>query len=268
MLGASARVFAVLGDPVSHSLSPRMHNAAFRAMGLDAVYVALRVDRALLIDAMRLLAAAGGGGNVTIPHKGIAAECPGLREPEVERLGVANTFVADGAAVRLANTDVAGVLEGLKQLDAPATVWCVIGTGGSARAVAGAARVVGARVAVKSRNAARAAAFGEWLQAIGVGLAVEEECEVAINTTPLGRDDRDPLPVSPGELPNARAALDLTYRTDCATPWVQACAAAGLAAADGREVLLSQGAAAWRLWLPGLTPPREVMRAALRGRLV
>lgn len=268
ILGAGARVFALLGDPVEHSLSPRMHNAAFRALGLDAVYVALRVEAASVSRAIHLLVAAGGGGNVTIPHKAVASECSASRDDDVVRLGVANTFGADESGVRLVNTDVFGVLEGLRRLDAPHTAWCVLGTGGSARAVAGAARTAGARLAVRSRVPARGAEFAAWATRLGVEAAPEEACEVVINTTPLGRHDDDPLPVQREELPSLVAALDLNYRADQPTPWVRHCTAAGLAASDGLEVLLAQGMAAWRLWFPGVIPPGEIMRAALRGRLV
>ena len=87
MIGGSTRVFAILGDPVGHSLSPAMHNAAFRALGLDATYVALRTPSGDLATAIRLLAGAGGGGNVTVPHKEAAATALTEPGPRVQALG-------------------------------------------------------------------------------------------------------------------------------------------------------------------------------------
>ena len=92
MIGGRSRVFAILGEPVAHSLSPAMHNAAFRALGLDAVYVALRASAADVPHLIRALARAGGGGNVTVPHKEVAAQAVDQPGDRVRSLGACNTF--------------------------------------------------------------------------------------------------------------------------------------------------------------------------------
>ncbi|MEK6687127.1 MAG: shikimate dehydrogenase, partial [Gemmatimonadota bacterium] len=115
------RVFAILGDPVAHSLSPAMHNAAFRMLGLDAVYVALRTSPEGVGGLMRSLAAAGGGGNVTVPYKFTAAEQ--VDEMHGALPEACNTFWADGDRLVGDNTDVTGVLDALAALEAPATSW-------------------------------------------------------------------------------------------------------------------------------------------------
>ena len=132
-MNGSPRCFAVLGDPVAHSLSPRMHNAAFRAAGIDAVYVALRTTEAALPTVMRTLAANGGGGNVTLPFKATAAAAGDVRDARVERLGVANVFGGTADALQVANTDIDGVLALFAAVGAPAGPWAIIGTGGSER---------------------------------------------------------------------------------------------------------------------------------------
>ena len=132
---SATRVFAVLGDPIGHSLSPRMQNAAFAAAGLDAVYVALACTAEVLPALMGTLVANGGGGNVTIPHKAVAATMAGHHDARVAALGVANVFGPGDAGIRLGNTDVDGVLAALDRLEAPSTAWYLLGTGGSARAV-------------------------------------------------------------------------------------------------------------------------------------
>lgn len=258
------RVFALLGDPVSHSLSPAMQNAAFQVLGLDAVYVALRCSDALLPSLMRALADAGGGGNVTIPHKALAARSADRTVGPLPE--ACNVFWGEQGALLAGNTDVLGVGQALDALEAPSTTWLVVGTGGSARAAFAAARERGARLAVRSRDPARAEQALRALEAEGVKRATEEECEVVINSTPLGLEPADPLPITPFETPKARAVLDLVYHAG-GTPLVQAYAERGIRAADGREVLLAQGAAALETWFPGVSAPREVMRAAVRAAL-
>ena len=108
MIDGSTRVFAILGDPVAHSLSPTMHNAAFKALGLAATYVPLRCAAQDVPQFMRVLAMAGGGGNVTVPHKEIAARSVDGPSARVRLLGACNTFWADDGAVCGDNTDVAG----------------------------------------------------------------------------------------------------------------------------------------------------------------
>lgn len=248
-------------------MSPMMHNAAFSAMGIDATYVALRCTTADLPHAMRLLAAAGGGGNVTVPHKSVAATI-GYADATVERLGAANTFGTLGDhELATTNTDVDGIVGGVNRLGADAGTWLVVGTGGSARAVAGAAAQCGVRLAVVSRDTGRAAEFASWAESIGVAPGNRDAAAVVINATPLGLGASDDFPIDPATLPAARAALDLTYRPDGPTEWCRAWHARGCDAIDGRETLLLQGAAAWRLWLPDVQPPIELMRAVLHGRL-
>ncbi len=261
------RVFAVLGDPITQSLSPRMQNAGFQAAGLDAVYVALRPTTESLVAQMLTLVRDGGGGNITVPFKQVAVSAPAVRDARVEMLQAANVFAAAPDGMQLGNTDVDGILAALDQLHASADAWCVIGTGGSARAVVGAAAERGARIAVQSRDPARAASFTAWAGSLGVLGADSSECRVVINATPLGLAANDPHPCHGAMILPDAVVLDLVYRHDGPTPWVRACSARGIAALDGREVLLAQGAASWRFWFPGVDPPVEVMRAALDGHL-
>ena len=266
MIRGRSRVFALLGDPVAHSLSPAMQNAGFRAAGLDAVYVALRCAADDLVGVMRTLVTDGGGGNVTLPHKQVAATVA-TGDPRVRTLGVANVFSSNRGALQVANTDVDGLLALLDEIEAPATSWCIVGTGGSARAVVGAAAERGARVAVQSRDSGRSAAMLAWAATLGVQRAEIAECQVLINATPLGLHHADPLPVELGAMPVVTHVADLTYRADGPTPLIALARARGLAASDGHAMLLAQGVAAWAYWFPGVSVPVEVMRAALEGRM-
>jgi shikimate dehydrogenase len=265
VIDGSTRVFAILGDPVAHSLSPAMQNAAFRVLGLKAVYVPIRCIPEDVSGLLRALCRAGGGGNVTVPHKEAAARAVDRREPIVDRLGACNTFWGEDGACVGDNTDVAGVLAALDELEAPAGAWLVLGTGGGARAAVGAARARGATVAVGSRSADRRRRFEEWVVSQGVRVSEAAACAVLINTTPLGLAASDPLPLSRPPA-SATVALDMVY-VGGDTPWVRAMRAAGLRAGDGRVMLVAQGAAALERWFPGTHAPVEVMRAAVDARL-
>jgi shikimate dehydrogenase len=266
VIGGSTRVFAILGDPVRHSLSPAMHNAAFRALGLDAVYVALRTAPGQVTDLIRALAHAGGGGNVTVPHKEVASRSLTLPSARVKSLGACNTFWGAGEEVHGDNTDVDGVLAALDQLEAPASAWLVAGTGGGARAVVAAAQIRGTRIAITSRDAGRRQRFVDWAAGQGVKSVAPGDCEVLINTTPLGLQPGDHLPIARDDAPRARAAFDMVYGKG-ETAWIREMRQEGLNAADGRVMLVAQGAAAFRRWFPQEDPPVELMRAAVNDAL-
>ena len=265
MIDGSTRVFAVLGDPVAHSLSPAMHNAAFRVLGLRAVYVALRARPDDVPGLIRSLSHAGGGGNVTIPHKELAAETVDRPQAMVERLGACNVFWGEDRGTVGDNTDVPGLLAALDDLEVPPGGWLILGTGGGARAVVGAACERGVPVAIASRSADRRRRFEEWAGGVGVRAANPDACIAVINTTPLGlhRDDALPLEAPPA---GARVALDLVYAPG-ETRWTHAMRRAGVRAADGRTLLVAQGAAALERWFPGVRAPVEVMRAAVNAEL-
>ncbi len=269
---AATRVLAILGDPVSHSLSPVFQNAAIAAAGLDGVYVALRCPAGEAGPLLRALARAGGGGNVTVPHKEEAARAVDRRTESVEATGACNTFWAQDGEVWGDNTDVEGVRGAVEALlgRSPAGLSCVVvGAGGSARAAVHALLTEGARrVVVLNRTRERAEALADALSAGGsVEVASDarelagEEFGLALNATSLGLKDGDALPLSMDGGARCAAALDLVYARG-GTPWVRALREAGVPAADGREVLLLQGAAAFRRWWRR-EPPLEAMRAAL-----
>ncbi len=266
MIDGNTRVFALIGDPVSHSLSPAMQNAAFRALGLRAVYVPLRCAHDDVAPLIQALTRAGGGGNVTIPHKEAAALAVARRLDDAVDVGACNVFWSEEGTVLGGNTDVEGLLRALDPLEPPSGPWLIVGTGGGARAAAIAAARCGSRVAVCSRSRDRAAAFERWIAERGIEGAAPEECRLVINATPLGLRADDSLPLDPDAAPEAAAAFDMVYRTG-ETPWVRAMRAAGRRAADGRGMLVAQGAGALQRWFPGVAAPTEIMRAAVDAAL-
>jgi shikimate dehydrogenase len=262
VIDGSTRVYALLGDPVAHSLSPAMQNAAFRALGLPAVYVPLRCEPSGVPGLIRALAEAGGGGNVTIPHKEVAAGAVDRLLDTAREVGACNAFWGRDGAIVGDNTDVAGVLAAVERLAPPDGPWLIVGTGGGARAAVVAAGRRGAAVAVRSRSPERARV----LEARGLARARPADCAVVVNATPLGLGGEDTLPVALADIPGARVALDMVYGPG-ETAWVRTLRAAGLHAADGRAMLVAQGAAALRCWFPGVDAPDEIMRAVVDAAL-
>lgn len=264
---ATSRVLAIVGDPVQHSLSPAMYNAAISALGLDAVYIPIRADAVALPHVIKGFEAVGVAGNVTVPHKVSVAQLLIRLTPVAQELGAVNTFFLEGGRLAGDNTDVAGLLDALEPLE-PRSPWLVAGTGGSARAVAAAARARSARLLVRSRDPARATTFAAWAREIGVDAHADDGQPAAtvINATPLGLKTGDPAPVPADRLDGCRAAFDLVYAPR-ETAWVRDCRARGLKAADGRGMLVAQGAHAFERFFQGVPAPREIMAAAVRQAL-
>jgi shikimate dehydrogenase len=244
VLGAETRLVALLGDPVAHSRSPLMQNAAFAARGLDWAYVACRVDAAEFEDAVRGLAALGfAGANVTIPHKGSAAEICDDLDDAAERSASVNTLVFRDGRILGSSTDGEAVVSAVDPAGARVLV---LGAGGAARAVASELTHAGAddvRLATRRDD--------DW-PPDGADAAI------LVNATPL----RDEVPVAPRA---GQAVVDLAYRADGSpTALVEAARAAGCdPVVDGLEVLVRQGAASFERWT-GIPAPLDVMRAAVR----
>lgn len=269
--GASTRLLVLLGDPVEHSLSPRMQNAGIRAQGLDGVYVALRTTAAGLPGLMRGIAHAGGGGNVTLPHKEEAARVVESPSEAVLQTGACNTFWMEDGVLRGDNTDVAGVRAAAGALlgGSPAGARILLlGAGGAARGVAlGLLMDNPEVVAVRNRTPARGEEMVRHLDDPRLVSAPsrssgEPRWDLVVNATRLGLRPEDPLPIDPREEEMA-AVLDVVYGP-APTPLVQRARERGIPAADGREMLLQQGMASFRHWW-GIPAPEAAMRAALEG---
>lgn len=269
---AGTRLVALLGDPIDHSLSPVFQNAAIRAAGIPALYVALRC--ANTFDGLMLgIARAGGAGNVTIPHKTRAAALLDVATPAVEKTGACNTFWLENDAIHGDNTDVDGFAAAARSLvGAPAGARAlVLGAGGAARAAVLALLHGRAdAVHVLNRSPGRAHALQETLdpsgrkvKVVGSPEAVRREgYDLVVNATPLGLKPDDPAPLDLEAPVRVGAVLDTTYGA-APSALIAAARTAGIPAADGREMLLQQGAASFRRWF-GREPDLEVMRSALR----
>ena len=258
----------VLGWPLEHTLSPAIHNAAFRRLGMDCVYYAWPVAPEDLADAIRGIRALGAlGANVTMPHKQAVVEHLDDISGDAQELGAVNTIQRYGSKLIGHNTDVDGFrefLEGDAGVKLEGRRALVLGAGGAARAVvkalaeAGATSVtVAARNEEKGAEAAKFAAGGdviEWSAAV----AASAEADVVVNATPLGSDGENPLPGAPFH--SGQVVVDLLYRPPT-TALLRTARSAGAQAWGGLGMLVHQAAASFRIWT-GHEPALQVMSAA------
>jgi shikimate dehydrogenase len=272
----SAR-YAVIGDPIGHSLSPAMQTAALRAAGIDATYEALLVPAGQLGWWIEHLRAEGyRGWNVTIPHK----ETVGAYLDEIvgsaAEIGAVNTMVNESGRLVGYNTDVEGFLQALAManLDEPGHDAVVFGAGGAARAVVQALIRLQARITVVNRTPEKAWRIAQTAGAAVRALAVDDpeaiplirEASLLVNATSLGMgqlSNASPLPERVELLPSS-AVVDLVYGRP--TPFLLRAQESGCLIMDGLEMLVRQGAAAFRLWT-GVEPDLTAMRAACRQSL-
>ncbi len=267
--GADTRLAAVLGFPVRHSLSPAMHNAAFRELDLDWIYLAFEVAPDSVDAAFAGAQALGFGGlSVTIPHKGAALAAVDEATAAARAIGAVNTIVPRGDGLLLGdNTDGAGFLASLgdEDFDPDGRVCAVVGGGGAARAVVYALAGAGAtEVVVVNRTPERAESAAALAGAAGrVGVAADlDRVDLVVNATSLGLAGTDPeaLPFDPRLVGAGQLLVDLVPNP-AVTPLMRAARDQGARVAGGLGMLVHQGALAFELWT-GHPAPLGVMRAA------
>lgn len=276
---AAAKLFVIFGDPVEHSLSPLMQNAAFQAAGIDGIYVPWRVNAAGLKAAFESLRGMEnfGGANVTLPHKEQAASLVDALTAEAASVGAVNTIVARGGQLLGANTDGQGFLRSLEEKAAfaprgkPAVI---LGAGGAARAVSFSLAEAGAaELVIVDRTLERAQSLAECVSqhtgvaAIGLGLHDPKvtdrvrACALLVNATSVGLGPGDPAPIDPTLLRPGVLVCDLIYRPR-QTALLREATRRGCRVLGGLGMLLYQGALAFELWT-GHKPSEEAMRNAL-----
>jgi shikimate dehydrogenase len=251
--------FGLLGDPVSHSLSPTIYRAAFRHFGIQASYEAVLVPRGRPGSLARAMAdlAASGGGNVTVPHKLEAAVLVDIGLPASRRTGACNCFWMDEAGRLVGdNTDVGGFLRALRQLeglDLPGAAVLLLGAGGAARAVAVACGEAGAgSIAVRNRRSdkAREMIHGVGLErtarVVAEGEVRDRSYDLVVNATSLGLSADDPLPLRLDGV-DARYAMDLVYGPE-GTAWTAHAAGLGIPTCDGLWMLVNQAILSVERW--------------------
>jgi 3-dehydroquinate dehydratase/shikimate dehydrogenase len=263
-LTRSTKVFGVIGDPISHSLSPLMHNTGYVARRIDAVYLPFLVRR--LPDFLGAIGELGiRGFSVTLPHKQAILRHLDSCEPLAADVGAVNTVVVrrDGSLYGC-NTDYVGVLRALqRKLPLKGSRALIYGAGGSARAAAFALVRAGARVSICARrgSAAKSLARAAGGEAISRRALRSQEFDAILNATPIGMyPERGVSPLQVREL-NCRVVMDLVYRPQ-RTELLKLAERRGIATVSGAEVFLAQGFAQWEIWL-GARAPEAVMRKAV-----
>ena len=272
---ARTRVLTLFGDPVEHSASPEIQNAAFLEAGVDGVYVAVRCATEDLAGFMRGLALAGGGGNITLPHKEKAAAIVDVSSEAVRRTGACNTFWGENGQVHGDNTDVEGFRRALQIfMDGPSkgARALVLGAGGAARATLVGLLEEGAdEVLLYNRTSERAQAVarrigGQRARVVPVMEELDgERFDIVINTTRVGLDPDDPAPIDFELLGRAGAVMDLVYGRH-QTSFVKAAERLGIRATAGMEMLVQQGAASFESWW-NKPAPIDLMRNVIRQSL-
>ncbi|MEM3736657.1 MAG: shikimate dehydrogenase [Candidatus Bathyarchaeia archaeon] len=275
------RLYCIIGDPVEHSLSPVMHNTAFKSLGLNCIYVAFKVDAKALGEAITGLKALGVEGfNVTIPHKINVMRYLDEIDSTAREIGAVNTVKYSGGRLYGYNTDGAGVLSALEEakVDLHGKRVALIGAGGAARAIAFALASRVEEISIINRTAGKGIElaealkkhFGITVRAKGLDRAVLKkelaEADILINATSIGMHPHLGSPVDSDLLRPGIVVFDIVY-TPLETRLLRDARLKGLKTVDGVGMLVHQGAKSLEIWL-GVGPPIELMRKAVLERLV
>jgi len=271
--GPPRRLFGVVGADVSRSLSPALHNAGYRALGLPDLFIPISVPDPRDLEALFTelgftlfdrIGLAAHGWAVTTPYKDIAAAAAEMTAPRVRRAEAANTLVLRESGMAADNTDADGVVASLLSIgvDARGRTAVVQGTGGAARGAAVGLHLAGADVSLRGRDADRTREFAEMLEidALEPG-AMPDKAEILVNATPLGTRPGDDSAFSNDEIKGADAVVDMVYGTE-ETAFVKRATAEGIPAADGKIVLAHQAFAQFAAFTTRM-PPKEAMLKAI-----
>jgi shikimate dehydrogenase len=276
-LSGRTGLLGVIGHPITHTLSPKMHNAAFAASGLDYVYVAMDVLPEDLPAAVGGLGALGFRGfNVTMPHKEAVLPLLDELDEAARASGAVNTVVVEERRLRGANTDGSGFVEacGETRVGFEGAKVLVVGAGGAAAAIAVAVLGEGAReLRILNRSRWRAEKLRDRLQEgyPGAGISVYDATDpegaawgasVIVNATYLGMKDGDPLPLPASCLGTDTVICDAVYRPGRETGFIRLARGRGLRTVSGGQMLLYQGVQAQRIWT-GKEPDVRAMSDAL-----
>lgn len=282
-LSGKTRVVGIFGDPVTHSLSPCMQNAAIHASGLDAVYVPFHVTSAQLCDAMAGIRALGIlGVNLTIPHKEAACSLVDELDEQAALIGAINTIVHQGGRLKGYNTDGVGLLKALKMelgVDVAGKRVLLLGAGGAARAALVALAQAGAKeIGIANRTRKRAQALVEGLASEFSGTAFahhdlagslcienKESFDLVVNTSAVGLKGESFGFCVADCLKPAGAVYDMVY-APAPTALINEAIASGRRAADGLSMLIAQGEAAFQLWFDRVPEAGAMARALKRCR--
>jgi 3-dehydroquinate dehydratase/shikimate dehydrogenase len=260
---AATRVYGVAGDPVSHSLSPAMMNAAFRRENVNAVFLALHAKTISdLLACVREIPI--HGLSVTMPYKEEIVKHLDNHDPLTQKTGACNTVVrgADGRLFGF-NTDVAGVVRPLEQrITLQGAKILVLGAGGAARAAVFGLKARGAEVFILNRTPAAAQKLARQAKAKCIKRTDLKKIkpDVIINATPVGMGDAKTSPLNEKEI-EARYVMDMVYQ--CETKFVKLARARGATVISGYEMFVQQGARQFEIWTGKPAPEADMQNEVL-----
>ena len=268
------RLAGVIGDPIAHSRSPRLHGHWLQRYGIAGHYVPLHIQPGDFADALKMLPKMGFTGvNVTLPHKHSALALADSVTPLARRIGAANTLTFTDTGIEADNTDAYGFAQNIREAHpdwTPRRV-ALIGAGGASRAVIAALQDLGAaEILLTNRTQSRAEALA---QEIGAGVVVVpwpdrnamlDGCDTLVNSTSMGMQGNPALDLDLSALPRSAIVNDLVY-APLETPLLAAARARGNACVDGLGMLLHQAAPGFERWF-GVTPQVDAdLRKAVLG---
>ena len=262
------KIYGVLGNPIGHSLSPVMHNAAFEAAGVNALYGAFESsDLKGSIGGMRALGICGM--SVTIPFKTSVIPYLDELDPLAEQIGAVNTIVNVKGRLKGYNTDGLGAMKALEAKIDPAGKHCVlVGAGGAARGIGFMARERGMKLMVANRSMERGLALADFLECPFILLERIREirANILIQTTPVGMFPHENIsPVPDDMFQKDMAVMDAIYNP-LETRLLKSARAKGCTTISGLEMFIHQGAEQFRLWT-GLDPDVDLIRTAVKNAL-
>ena len=274
----TVKTYCIIGDPVDHSLSPAMHNAAFKALNLNCTYIAFRVAENELEAAIQSLRKTNiAGFNVTMPHKVAVMKFLDELDETCLKINAVNTVNKEDGKFKGYNTDMDGFIQPLKRrkINLAGKTALLMGAGGAARAVltALADERIG-KVIIANRNMARARDVAEHAKKLGlncelIGLddapKLASKADLIVNATPMGMA-REPSIIKPADIRKDGIVYDLVYRP-METGLIQSAKEAGATVVYGYEMLIEQGAKSFEIW-KRMEAPRDVMKKTLVGEFV
>lgn len=272
----AVKTFCIIGDPIDHSLSPSMQNAAFQALGLNCTYIAFKVTRGELkesIESLRALRIAGF--NVTVPHKVEVMKYLDELDTTAKKAAAVNTVNSIEGIFKGYNTDIHGFIEPLRRrkVDFQDMQVLLLGAGGAARAVVAAlSEESGIRkLVIANRDSERANALSRMGSSLGLkcetaplddAQRVSPESDLIINATTIGMSG-EPSIIDHKQIEKGSIVYDMVYRP-VTTDLIANAKYAQAVVVYGYEMLVEQGAKAFEIWT-GITAPREAMKKSLLG---
>lgn len=270
-LGKEPVVTGIIGNPLDHTLSPLMHNVAFRAAAVRGVYLkwVTMVDE--LEDFLDVVEVLGiKGFNVTIPHKETIVPLLDRVDPVAERLGAVNTVVNEGGSLVGRNTDVIGVERTFERhgVDVKGRTALVLGAGGASRSVLSFLMSKGADTDITNRTMGKAESLAKTFgaEAVTARVAEEKAYDIIVNCTPLGmKGFPQEMSISPHVLREGQFVMDTVYNPPV-TPLLAEAARKNAIAVNGKDMLIYQALASFEMWT-GKAVDYEVMDKAFREAL-